>query len=46
VADKKVRIGIVGVGWWAAANHLPILKARDDVELVGVDACLPLLGLG
>lgn len=32
----KVRIGIVGVGWWAAANHLPILKARPDVELVGV----------
>jgi len=33
---QKLRIGIVGVGWWAAANHLPILKARDDVELVGV----------
>ena len=32
----RIRIGIVGVGWWAAANHLPILKARDDVELVGV----------
>ena len=36
MADRKVRIGIVGVGWWAAANHLPILKGRDDVELVGV----------
>jgi len=36
VTDRKVRIGIVGVGWWAAANHLPILKSRDDVELVGV----------
>ncbi len=32
----KIRVGIVGVGWWAAANHLPILKARPDVELVGV----------
>lgn len=32
----KVRIGIVGAGWWAVANHLPLLKARPDVELVGV----------
>lgn len=34
--NGKLRLGVVGVGWWAAANHLPILKARDDVELVGV----------
>lgn len=33
---QKVRIGVVGVGWWAAANHLPILKSRGDVELVAV----------
>lgn len=36
MTDRTIRIGIVGVGWWAAANHLPILKARSDVELVGV----------
>ena len=36
MTDRKIRIGIVGVGWWAAANHLPILKSREDVQLVGV----------
>lgn len=36
MTERKTRIGIVGVGWWAASNHLPILKARSDVELVGV----------
>ncbi len=32
----KARIGLIGAGWWATANHLPILAARSDVELVGV----------
>ncbi len=32
----KLRIGVVGAGWWAVANHMPILKARSDVELVAV----------
>ncbi|MEO8758858.1 MAG: Gfo/Idh/MocA family oxidoreductase [Devosia sp.] len=36
MAGRTIRIGVVGVGWWAAANHLPILKSRGDVELVGV----------
>ena len=36
MSSSKIRIGIVGVGWWAAANHLPILNSRQDVELVGV----------
>ncbi len=36
MAERKIRIGVVGVGWWAAANHLPLLKSRNDVELVGV----------
>jgi predicted dehydrogenase len=25
---------VVGAGWWAVANHLPILKRRPDVQLV------------
>ncbi len=33
---EKVRLGFIGAGWWATANHMPILKARDDVEFVGV----------
>lgn len=35
-AHKKVRVGFVGAGWWATANHMPILAGRDDVELAGV----------
>lgn len=34
--SDKVRIGFIGAGWWATANHLPILAARDDVDLVAV----------
>ena len=32
----KARLGLIGAGWWATSNHLPLLAARDDVELVGV----------
>lgn len=35
-AERKVRLGVIGAGWWATANHLPLLAARDDVELVAV----------
>ena len=34
------RIGFIGTGWWATANHLPLLKKREeckgDVKLVAV----------
>ncbi len=33
---EKVRIGFIGAGWWATANHLPILARRPDVELSAV----------
>ena len=33
---KNARIGFIGAGWWATSNHMPVLAARDDVELVGV----------
>lgn len=33
---SKIRIGFIGAGWWVTTNHMPILKARDDVELVAV----------
>ena len=38
--DSKIRIGVLGAGWWGTSNHLPILKERErdigDVEVVGV----------
>jgi predicted dehydrogenase len=30
---SKVRIGIIGAGWWAAENHIPVLQSWDDVEV-------------
>jgi predicted dehydrogenase len=35
-ATHKVRIGLIGAGWWATSNHLPLLAARPDVELAAV----------
>jgi len=34
---KRARIGIIGAGWWAVENHIPILKANPDCELVAVN---------
>lgn len=33
--SKKFRVGVIGVGAIAQISHLPILSAREDVELVG-----------
>ena len=33
---EPVRIGVIGAGWWAAENHLPVLCAHRGVELYGV----------
>lgn len=33
---NRVKIGIIGAGWWATATHIPVLDARDDVEIVAV----------
>src|SRR5947209_6062184 len=35
-SSKKVRLGFLGAGWWATANHLPLLAKREDVELTAV----------
>src|SRR5688572_9114429 len=35
-AVERVRVGFIGAGWWATANHMPLLAARDDVELAAV----------
>ena len=34
---RKARIGVIGAGWWAAVNHLPMLKANSDCEIVAVN---------
>ena len=34
--SDNLRVGVVGAGWWAVVNHMPILKSRSDVELVAV----------
>lgn len=34
--SDRVRIGVIGAGWWAAENHIPVLGSRSDVQLVGV----------
>lgn len=33
---QKVRIGLIGAGWWAVENHIPALIAHHIVDLVGV----------
>src|SRR6187455_3143265 len=33
---RKARLGFIGAGWWATANYMPLLAARDDVELAAV----------
>ena len=34
--NKKARLGFIGAGWWATANHMPVLSERDDVDFAGV----------
>jgi predicted dehydrogenase len=35
---KKVRIGIIGAGWWATSAHIPAVKSRPDAELLAVQS--------
>ena len=35
---KKVRIGVIGAGWWATFAHLPAIKAHPGAELVAVQS--------
>ncbi len=34
MGDRRIRVGVLGAGSWAVTNHIPILAARSDVELV------------
>jgi predicted dehydrogenase len=33
---NKVRLGFIGAGWWATANHMPLLATRQDVVMAAV----------
>src|SRR6266567_3901637 len=35
---KKVRIGIIGAGWWATSVHIPAVKSHPDAELLAVQS--------
>lgn len=33
---KKLRMGVIGAGWWATFAHIPALKSHPDAELIAV----------
>ena len=33
----KARIGVIGAGWWAVVNHIPVLQSLPDCEVVAVN---------
>ncbi len=35
---SKARVAVIGAGSWAVENHIPILKARGDAEVVAICA--------
>ncbi len=35
---KKVKIGVIGAGWWATTAHIPAVKSHPDAELVAVQS--------
>lgn len=36
MADNALRACVIGAGWYAAQNHIPVLAGRSDVRLDGV----------
>jgi predicted dehydrogenase len=36
MSDKMLRVGIIGIGWWALTRHAPRLRERSDVEIVAI----------
>lgn len=35
---KKVRIGIIGAGWWGTTAHIPAVKCHPNAKLVAVQS--------
>lgn len=36
MTDRSLRAAVLGAGWYAAQNHIPVLQARPEVALDGV----------
>jgi predicted dehydrogenase len=36
MTDGQARIGIVGAGWWATLNHIPVVQAHPDAVVAAV----------
>ena len=32
----KARIGVVGIGWWATFNHIPVITGGADADVVAI----------
>jgi predicted dehydrogenase len=32
-SNGKTRLGFIGAGWWATANHMPVLSAHADIDM-------------
>jgi predicted dehydrogenase len=32
----EVRVGVIGAGWWAVKNHIPVLQSRNDVRVTAI----------
>ena len=35
---KKIRVGVIGAGWWATFAHIPALKSHPQTELLAVQS--------
>ena len=38
---KKIRMGVIGAGWWATFAHIPAVKSHPDAELIAVQTREP-----
>ena len=32
--SAKARIGVIGAGWWAVVNHIPLLKQLPQAQML------------
>ena len=32
----SARIGVIGIGWWATFNHIPIIQGEEDAEIIAI----------
>lgn len=34
--SEKLKVGLIGAGWWATENHIPVLQRFGDVEIAAI----------